>query len=143
MDRRPLSNRVDAAAAVFRAERVIKLKLTAALAPLELAPDRYQVLNLLADAEGGKLALSEVSRALLIHPATTTYAMDTLEKRGLVKRQSDPRDRRGVLAHITPAGRALVRTAAELLEQIDWGVSELSDKEAGTVARTLSLLRPH
>jgi DNA-binding MarR family transcriptional regulator len=112
------------------------------LADLDLAPDRYQVLGLLANAEGGKMSLSDLSRAVLIHPATTTYTVDTLEKRGLIKRQSDPKDRRGVLAQVTPAGRELVKKATKLLEGIDWGIGEVTDEDAATVARVLSTLHP-
>lgn len=137
-----MPNHVVAATAVFRAEKIIKAKMAAALSSLDLAPDRYQVLGLLAAAEGGKMSLSDLSRAVLIHPATTTYTVDTLEKRGLIKRQSDPRDRRGVLAQVTPAGRELVRKATKALESIDWGVGELTDEDAAAVARVLSRLHP-
>jgi DNA-binding MarR family transcriptional regulator len=68
--------------------------------------------------------------------------VDTLEKRGLIKRQSDPRDRRGVLAQVTQAGRELVRKATKMLEGIDWGVGELTDGEAVAVSRALSRLHP-
>jgi DNA-binding MarR family transcriptional regulator len=137
-----MPNHVVAASAVFRAEKIIKAKMAAALASLDLAPDRYQVLGLLANAEGGKMSLSDLSRAVLIHPATTTYTVDTLEKRGLIKRQSDPKDRRGVLAQVTPAGRELVRKATKMLEGIDWGIGELTDEEAIAISRALSRLHP-
>jgi DNA-binding MarR family transcriptional regulator len=137
-----MPNHVVAATAIFRAEKIVKAKMAAALADLDLAPDRFQVLGLLAAAEGGKMSLSDLSRAVLIHPATTTYTVDTLEKRGLIKRKSDPRDRRGVLAQVTPAGRELVRKATKMLEGIDWGVGELTDDEAVSVAQALSRLHP-
>lgn len=137
-----MPNHVVAATAVFRAEKIIKAKMAAALSDLDLAPDRYQVLGLLAAADGGKMSLSDLSRAVLIHPATTTYTVDTLEKRGLIKRQSDPKDRRGVLAQITPAGRELVRKATKRLEGIDWGMGEIADDDAAAVARVLSRLQP-
>jgi DNA-binding MarR family transcriptional regulator len=137
-----MPNHVVAATAVFRAEKIIKAKMAAALADLDLAPDRYQVLALLAAADGGKMSLSDLSRAVLIHPATTTYTVDTLEKRGLIKRQSDPKDRRGVLAQVTPAGRELVRKATKLLEATDWGIGEITDEDAAAVSRVLSRLHP-
>jgi DNA-binding MarR family transcriptional regulator len=137
-----MPNHVVAATAVFRAEKIIKTKMAAALSDLDLAPDRYQVLALLVAAEGGKMSLSDVSRAALLHPATTTYTVDTLEKRGLIKRQSDPKDRRGVLAQVTPAGREVVRKATKRLKSIEWGIGEISDDDAATVARVLSRLHP-
>jgi len=88
------------------------------------------------------MSLSDLGRAVLLHPATTTYTVDTLEKRGFVKREPDPRDRRGVLAKVTPAGREIVKKATKLLEGIDWGLGELDDADAQTLAITLSRLHP-
>ena len=133
---------VVAASAIFRANKIVYAKMAAALSTLDLAPDRYQVLGLLANSTGGKMSLSDLGRAVLLHPATTTYTVDTLEKRGLVKREPDPRDRRGVLAKVTPAGRDIVKKATKLLESIDWGLGELDDSDAEVLALTLSRLHP-
>jgi DNA-binding MarR family transcriptional regulator len=138
--RRP--NLAVAATAVFRAEKILTAKMGTALDALELSPDRYEILALLNYTRGGRMSLKDLGNAALRHPATTTYTADVLEKRGLIKREPDPRDRRGVLARITPAGRDLVRRAAKLLELIDWGLDELSDEEAAVVARVLSRLHP-
>jgi DNA-binding MarR family transcriptional regulator len=130
------------ATAIFRANKIVNSKMAEALSSLDLAPDRFAVLGILANTEGGKLSLSDIGRAVLSHPATTTYIVDTLEKRGLVKRQPDPRDRRGVLAQVTPAGRELVKRATKALEATSWGVEELSDAEAASLAIALSRLHP-
>ena len=138
--RRP--NLAVAATAVFRAEKILTAKMGTALNALELSPDRYEILALLTYTRGGRMSLKDLGNAVLRHPATTTYTADVLEKRGLIEREPDPRDRRGVLARITPAGRDLVRRAAKVLELIDWGLDELSDEEAAVVARVLSRLHP-
>lgn len=53
----------------------------------------------------------------LVTSGTMTNRVDRLERRGLVRRLPDPRDRRGVLVQLTPSGRALVDAAmADLLE---------------------------
>ncbi|MEJ6602869.1 MAG: MarR family winged helix-turn-helix transcriptional regulator [Verrucomicrobiia bacterium] len=44
--------------------------------------------------------------------ATMTGLIDTLEKDGMVRRESDPRDRRAMLVHLTPKGE---RFTAEIL----------------------------
>lgn len=133
---------VVAASAVFRADKIVTAKMAAALEGLELTPDRYEILGLLANTPGGRLSLKDLGQAVLSHPATTTYTVDVLEKRGLLKRRPDPKDRRGVLAQITPAGRELIKRATKMLELIDWGMGELSDEDAATVARVLSQLHP-
>ncbi|KYH45690.1 MarR family winged helix-turn-helix transcriptional regulator [Branchiibius sp. NY16-3462-2] len=53
----------------------------------------------------------------LVTSGTMTNRVDRLERRGLVRRLPDPRDRRGVLVQLTPSGRTLVDAAmADLLE---------------------------
>jgi DNA-binding MarR family transcriptional regulator len=133
---------VVAASATFRADKIVTAKMATALDTLKLTPDRYEILGLLTHTPGGRSSLKELGQAVLSHPATTTYTVDILEKRGLIKRRPDPKDRRGVLAQVTPAGRDLVRRATKMLELIDWGMGELSDEDAATVARVLSRLHP-
>jgi len=138
--RRP--GHVVAASAVFRADKIVTAKMGAALNSLDLSPDRYEILGLLANTRGGRISLKDLGKAVLSHPATTTYTVDSLEKRGLIERKPDPKDRRGVLAQVTPSGRDLVRRATKMLELIEWGVGELTDEEAATIARLLSKLHP-
>lgn len=133
---------VVAASAVFRADKIVTAKMSAALSSLELSPDRYEILGLLSNTRGGRMSLKDLGRAVLSHPATTTYTVDSLEKRGLIERKPDPKDRRGVLAQVTPSGRDLVRRATKMLELIEWGMGELSDEEAAVIARVLSRLHP-
>ena len=53
----------------------------------------------------------------LVTSGTMTNRVDRLERRGLVRRLPDPRDRRGVLVQLTPSGRTLVDAAmADLLD---------------------------
>jgi DNA-binding MarR family transcriptional regulator len=130
------------ASAIFRASKIVSSKMNVALSALDLSPDRYAILALLDDASQGRLSMTTLRRAVLSHPATTTYTIDALEKLGLVRRQPDPSDRRGVLAEITPAGRKSVRKATKMLEMTDWGLGELTDDEAASVAYVLSKLRP-
>lgn len=138
--RRP--GHVVAASAVIRADKIITAKMATALGALDLNPDRYEILGLLTNTPGGRMSLKELGHAVLSHPATTTYTVDILEKRGLIQRKPDPKDRRGVLAQVTPAGRELVRRATKMLELIEWGMSEFSDEEAAVIARVLSRIHP-
>ena len=134
--------RVVAASAIFRANKIVTARMEAVLGELDMTTARYELLGLLDNTEGGKLSLGELGRTTLYHPATMTYTIDGLEKRGLIKRQSDPNDRRAVLAVITPAGRQLVHQATAELEAIDWGLSDLTEEDATTVAVILSGVHP-
>jgi DNA-binding MarR family transcriptional regulator len=130
------------ASAIFRASKIITAKMNVALSTLDLSPDRYAMLALLDDANQGRLSMTALRRAVLTHPATTTYNIDALERLGLARRQPDSNDRRGVLVEITPGGRKSVRKATKMLEMADWGLGELADDEAASVAYVLSKLRP-
>lgn len=133
---------VVAAVAIFRADKILTVKMRAALAPYSLTPERYELLGVLQHASGGRMSLKNLGLATLLHPATTTYTVDALEERGFVKRTPDPKDRRGVLAQITPAGRDIVRRCVKALEHIDWGMAELNTEDAAMVAQILSRLEP-
>jgi MarR family transcriptional regulator, 2-MHQ and catechol-resistance regulon repressor len=56
----------------------------------------------------GPLYLGDLARRILTSSGNLTLVVDNLEKRGLAKRQSHGRDKRFVLARITPAGRKLM-----------------------------------
>lgn len=134
--------RVIASAAIFRANKILTSRMDAVLGTLDLTTARYELLGLLDNTDGGRLSLGELGRTTLYHPATMTYTVDGLEKRGLIKRQPDPSDRRAVLAEITPQGRKVVRQATKLLEELDWGLAELSEEDATTLALILSNIHP-
>ncbi len=73
--------------------------------------------NVLGILEGAGEALSPqvISQRLFTHPATVTGLLDSLEKRGLIRRTAHPSDRRKLLIEITDEGRVLHR---ELLPEI-------------------------
>jgi DNA-binding MarR family transcriptional regulator len=54
--------------------------------------------------------LGELAELLTVTPRTMTDIVDVLERDGLVKRVPDPDDRRSVLAVLTEAGLARVRS---------------------------------
>jgi MarR family 2-MHQ and catechol resistance regulon transcriptional repressor len=57
----------------------------------------------------GPMLLGEVQRSLLVSSGGVTYLVDRLEKRGLVRRDECPDDRRARFAVLTPEGEAFVR----------------------------------
>lgn len=72
----------------------------------------YQALALLSHAPGQSLRMSELARLTGTSVSRLSHAVASLEERGWVERRPCPTDRRGQLAHLTDAGRAvLVATA--------------------------------
>jgi MarR family 2-MHQ and catechol resistance regulon transcriptional repressor len=57
----------------------------------------------------GPMLLGEIQRGLLVSSGGVTYLVDRLERRGLVRRDAFPDDRRARLAVLTAEGTAFVR----------------------------------
>src|ERR1041384_8286858 len=57
----------------------------------------------------GELPVCEVQRRILVESSSTTYVVDKLVKRGLVRRRHSGTDRRVVLLALTAAGRRLIQ----------------------------------
>jgi DNA-binding MarR family transcriptional regulator len=58
-----------------------------------------------------RLSPTQLFRGLMLSSAGMTKRLDRLEKRGLVKRTSNPKDRRGVTIQLTEEGRRIVAKA--------------------------------
>lgn len=71
----------------------------------ELSLAHYRMLSCLLDAD--RLPAGRLAAAADLTPASTTQALDVLEKRGMVQRERDPHDRRVVVASLTEEGRRL------------------------------------
>ncbi|UVS76497.1 MULTISPECIES: MarR family winged helix-turn-helix transcriptional regulator [Actinokineospora] len=57
------------------------------------------------------LTVGRLQATMMISSGATTHRIDRLERRGLVARDPDPQDRRGVRVRLTDEGRALVDEA--------------------------------
>jgi DNA-binding MarR family transcriptional regulator len=62
------------------------------------------------EGAGSPLAPSIIAGRLMVTTGSMTSLLDTLERRGLVRRQPHPSDRRQLLVHLTDEGQALVDT---------------------------------
>lgn len=76
-----------------------------------------QLVVVRAIAAGDSLTASEIARAVSLSQATVTTLLNRLEDRGLITRQRSEEDRRRVNVQLTEAGRALVATAPEPLQE--------------------------
>lgn len=79
----------------------------------------FVLLALDASLGAGQPTQRELARAVGITEATLTYHLDALERRGLVVRRRDDRDRRAQRVAFTPAGReafVAMRDAAVALD---------------------------
>ena len=105
---------------------------------------QYEILIRLRN-KGGALRMSELASALTHTPSGLTYLVGQLEDRGYVKRIPARDDERGILAHITPSGRELVRAqhdSRELFLQREV-VDPISGDELAALHTVLGKMQVH
>lgn len=106
-----------------------------------LSYSQAAALGVLSTAER-PLPLSHLARALTQEAQSTTELADRLERRGLVQRIRDPRDRRLVLLELTDDGRQLYeRLRPGLAEGGEQLFRDLSDRDRETLAEILGPMR--
>ena len=77
------------------------------LRPLNVSAAGGLVLGILRDHE--PMSPSELGDRLIVTRATVTGLLDSLERRGFVRRSANPTDRRSLLVEITPAGLTVLQ----------------------------------
>lgn len=78
----------------------------------ELSGTQYNVLRILRGAPEG-LACGEIASRMITRDPDVTRLLDRLEKRGLISRCRETKDRRTVMVRIAPPGLKLLATLDE------------------------------
>ena len=110
------------ATSVMRAQQLLLARFDRILKPYDLTFARYEALVLLHFSRSGEVPLSIIGERLMVHPTSVTNTIDRLESQGFVRRRPNPRDGRGVLARLTPAGRRTVKAATKELMADQFGL---------------------
>jgi DNA-binding MarR family transcriptional regulator len=93
---------------VMRASRLLQLEVERSLANFNLTINEFNTLNALRRAgPPHRLSPKDVGVSLLFSSGGLTKLLERLESRGLVAREPDPNDGRGVLVSLTAAGKDL------------------------------------
>jgi DNA-binding MarR family transcriptional regulator len=99
---------------IARLSRSQSRAISTTLAPHGLRRDEFDVLaTLRRSGPPFQLTPTQLRGSMMITSATMTHRLDKLEQRGLISRQPDPRDRRGLLVGLTAEGRSLVDRALD------------------------------
>jgi len=128
---------------LLRTTDMLSRRLVPVLKTEDLSATQYNVLRILRGAPEG-LACGEIAGRMITRDPDVTRLLDRLEKRGLISRDRETKDRRTVMARITPEGLTL-------LSRLDEPVQAAHRKQLGhlgrerlrTLVKLLSLLRNH
>ncbi len=124
--------------AFLQAAHTLEGRMEEAFADVGLSGARYGILDQLARA-GAPLALGELADRLSCVRSNITQLVDRLEAEGLVRRVSDPADRRSVRAELTAGGRERWRAGAERFRKVRAEFeASLSERDRVALERVLA-----
>ena len=108
---------------LVRTTETLSRPVTQFLKAADLSPAQYNVLRILRGSPDG-LTCGEVGNRMITRDPDITRLLDRMEKRDLIARNRDDKDRRVVLARITASG-------LDLLARLDQPVHDLHRKLLG------------
>jgi len=125
---------------IIGAARELQTKLDDALDEIGLSCGKLGVLRVLTLA-GEPISLSDLAQYNKCVPSNVTQLVDRLEADGLVRRVSDPQDRRVTRAALTHEGRMAWIQAKKVIVQHERElIRTMSEAEAESLARVLGQL---
>lgn len=126
---------------LIRTEGIMAARLDVLFRRHGLTGPGFNVL-LIIDGAGAPLSPFMIGERRLVTRGTVTGLLDTLERRGLVRRMPHPDDRRMLLVDLTEEARSLVRSVTRELRPLQEElVSGLSAREKATLVRLLRNLQ--
>ena len=126
--------------AFWAVARQLRERSQETLAPWDITPAHLRALRTLR--RHGTMRLSELSDHLQIAPRSTTEVVDALEARDLVRRRTDPSDRRATLVEVTEHGTDVLAAIRDTRGTEAGRVfGRLSPPDRAGLARILALLR--
>jgi len=112
---------------LLRTTDILSRRLIPVLKAADLSATQYNVLRILRGAPAG-LACGEIAGRMITRDPDVTRLLDRLEKRGLISRSRETKDRRTVITRITPAG-------LKLLTRLDGPVRAAHRRQLGHLGR--------
>jgi DNA-binding MarR family transcriptional regulator len=73
---------------------------------------QYEILTRIHASPGRQHRMTELAESMVFSRSGMTYQVAQLEKAGLLRRETDPEDERGVLAILTDEGQQVLEAAA-------------------------------
>ena len=124
---------------LMRAAESVSARIHGHLSENNLTISQFGVLEALLHL--GPLSQAEIAKKILKSTGNITMVIDNLEKRGLVKRERDPEDRRYYSITLTPGGKKLIgslfpRHAAGIVKRMN-ALSKSEQETLGNLCRKL------
>ncbi|MFF0377720.1 MarR family winged helix-turn-helix transcriptional regulator [Actinoplanes missouriensis] len=108
-----------------------------------LSMNDYHVLVALAEATDRRIRMGELANRLVLSPSRITYQINSMIKRGLVRKESCADDGRGQEAVLTETGLRTLREAApaHLKTVRERFIDHLDDEELAVIGRVFAKIR--
>lgn len=99
------------------------------IAHLEITPDQYTVLRNLFESGSAGLTQSELTEQMSSDPNTIASLVERMESAGLLRRETDPADRRARRLRIALTGRRRFQAALTVAQDLQDEILEALDPE--------------
>jgi DNA-binding MarR family transcriptional regulator len=96
--------------------RKISQLLTTYFEPYHITPEQWTVLNRLYEQEG--ITQKDLAQKVGKDQTNVTRILDQLERKALIKRTRNEKDRRSFLAYVTKKGKTLIETLLPIEEEV-------------------------
>ncbi|WP_407946050.1 MarR family winged helix-turn-helix transcriptional regulator [Paraburkholderia haematera] len=114
-------------------DRILRRRMTEALAPLGLTLAQFTALSVL-DAKG-QASNAQVAERSFITPQSANEVMNAMASRSWVSREPDPTHGRIVLLQLTDEGRAVLRECEQAVKAIEKQMMEGTELEAASAVQ--------
>ncbi len=93
--------------------KYLERSVNTALEPLGLTLGQFDILaTLRRQGPAGKMTPTQLMKSVMLSSGGMTNRIDRLEQAGLLQREEDPNDRRGVVVGLTVKGREIIEKGA-------------------------------
>lgn len=119
------------------AQHTVFQYLSQRLAPYDITPSQYGILNCLWINDGTCLP-RQIAELLCLETSTVSGILDRMQKKDLIDRVINPEKRREILVMITPKGEALKAPVLKIIDEVNEEVlKDFSPKETEFIRKSL------
>ena len=119
------------------AQHTVFQYLSQRLAPYDITPSQYGILNCLWINDGTCLP-RQIAELLCLETSTVSGILDRMQKKDLIDRVINPENRREILVMITTKGEALKAPVLKIIDEVNEEVlKDFSPKETEFIRKSL------